>query len=467
MWTIRRYILRQHLGPFLFAFAVIFFILVLDLLLDIMDAVLGKGLGLLTVIELFALNFAWMIAIAVPMAVLVAVLMAFGRLANDNEITALLSSGVSPLSLLAPVAVVAAMVSTALMAFNEFVLPDSNFRAKQLMSTIRRQKPAVSLKDREGEFITDFPGHVLRVDRVRLDSQSPTAPVTGSMLEGILVYELDRTGRDPATIVTARTGSIELWQGGAVVRLVLHDGEMIQIDPDDRSRDLRTTFETQAILIRDRDRIQAASARPSDYRGDRELSSRAMLERVEAYREHVQTGLSRIAQFQADSLMPEVVTENKVDRERRRIRTYDRSINRYLVEVHKKFSIPVSCVVFVIVGVPLGMMARGAGRTVAVVGSLVLFLLYWSSLISGENLADEGHIPPWLAMWSANIVVALLGSLLVLAVSTSARAGGLPELLPRLIEAWKSRNRQDDTTSGATPRHDAGAGVSTTTIELE
>ena len=196
MWTIRRYILRQHTVRSCFAFAVIFFILVLDLLLDIMDAILGKGLGVFTVVELFLLNF---------------------RLDDRNRRSHGSSRrgahgirpscerqrdqrhalvGVSPLSMLLPVAVVAALLSGALMAFNEYVLPDSNFRAKQLMSTIRRQKPAVSLKDREGEFITDFSGHVLRVDRVRLESAAPTAPETGSVLEGILVYELDgpRTG---------------------------------------------------------------------------------------------------------------------------------------------------------------------------------------------------------------------------------------------------------------------------------
>ena len=134
-----------------------------------------------------------------------------------------------------------------------------------------------------------------------------------------------------------------------------------------------------------------------------------MLRRVEAYREQIATGRRRIAEFRADSLSTATATRNRVDRELRRIGTYERSINRYLVEVHKKFSIPVACVVFVVVGVPLGMMARGAGRTVAVVGSLVLFLLYWSSLISGEHLADDGRVPPFLAMWGANIVVGAFG----------------------------------------------------------
>lgn len=442
MWTIWRSIVKEHVGPFLFAFAVIFFILVLDLLLDIMDAILGKGLEASTVVELFVLNFAWMVALAVPMAVLVAVLMAFGRLANDNEIVALMAAGVSPALLALPSLVVSVFVCVVLVWFNNAVLPESNYRARVLTGMVQQRKPAISLKDREGTFITDFPGYALRVDRVHLESPSPTGPVTGSRLEGILVYEYDEAGRDPPTVVTARSGTIEMWENGAVVRLVLKDGEMVQVDQKDRTRDLRTRFDTQTIIITDRqrartDRLQRWSE--SGQRSDRELSAGDMLARVAMYRKQIESATRRVEELRRDTTLVTAIARAQVEAESRLRDSYVRYANQYMVEVHKKYSIPVACFVFVLVGAPLGMMARGAGRTIAILASLTLFLVYWASLIGGEQLADRNLIPPWVAMWGANIFVGVCGLVLLVSVDQSVRMASLLEALPRALEARKLR----------------------------
>jgi len=443
-WTVWWYVLREHVGPFFFAFVVIFFILVLDLLVDVMDAILGKGLDAGVVIRLFLLNFAWMVALAVPMAVLIAVLMAFGRLANDNEIMALMASGVSPVALVLPSLAASILIAGALIWFNNAVLPDSNYHARVLMASVHRRKPAISLKDREGMFITDFPGHVLRINRVLLDSPSPLGPVTGSRLEGIEVYEYDEGGREPPALVTARAGTIELWRGGAVVRLVLYDGEMVQVDRENAARDLRTEFDAQTIIINDYQRGEGAAMWDEEgHRGDRELSAGEMLGRAAGYRTQVAAVDERIDEMARDTLMTESDRRIQIGMEQRLRQNFERYIDRYMVEVHKKYSIPVACLVFVLIGAPLGMMARGAGRTAAIGVGLALFLLYWASLIGGENLADQDHIQPWLAMWGANIVVGTCGVLLLAAVSHNVRVASLLEALPRALEARRLRRRQE------------------------
>jgi len=442
MWTIWRSVVKEHVAPFIFAFVIIFFILVLDLLIDIMDAILGKGLEATTVVELFVLNFAWMVALAVPMAVLVSVLMAFGRLANDNEVVALMAAGISPASLVFPSLVASVVVALALIWFNNNVLPESNYRARVLTGAVQQRKPAISLKDREGTFITDFPGYTLRIDRVRLDSSSPTGPITGSRLEGILVYEYDEAGREPPTVVTARTGTIEIWKNGAVVRLVLHDGEMIQVDSKDPTRDLRTDFDTQTIIITDRQRER--TGRPpqwseSGQRSDRELSAADMLTRVTLYHKQIEATSKRIEELRTDTSLAEALVRAQTEAELRLRSNYVHYADEYMVEVHKKYSIPVACLVFVLVGAPLGMMARGAGRTVAILASLTLFLLYWASLIGGEQLADRDIVPPWVAMWGANIVVGLCGLALLVSVDLNVRMASLLEALPRALEARRLR----------------------------
>jgi lipopolysaccharide export system permease protein len=436
--------LREHAGPFVFAFVVIFFILVVDLLIDIMDAILGKGLDIVVVLELFILNFAWMVALAVPMAVLVAVLMAFGRMANDNEVVALMAAGESPLSLCVPVLVGGAIIAAGLVWFNNAVLPESNFRARVLRADVTRRKPAINLKDREGVFITGFPRHVLRIDKVHLDSDSPTGPITGSRLEGVVVYEYDDAGREPAVVITAESGLIELWQGGAVARLTLHDGEMIQVDADDGTRDLRTRFDTQKIIIEDDKRGGSGPSWTSGgHRTDREMSAAAMLVRVNLYKNQMDAANERVKNVTADTTLTPAARASQIRAESRLRDTYAGHMDRYMVEVHKKYSIPVASIVFVLIGAPLGMMARGSGRTASVAMSLVLFLLYWASLIGGEQLADRNVVQPWFAMWGANIIVGVFGIVLLTAVTHNVRIVGLLEALPRLMELKRFRTSSE------------------------
>ena len=89
--------------------------------------------------------------------------------------------------------------------------------------------------------------------------------------------------------------------------------------------------------------------------------------------------------------------------------SYKNSINKYLVELHKKFSIPFASVVFILIGAPLGMMARKSGFAVSTAFSLGFFIIYWAFLIGGEEFADRGLLSPVLSMWLPNIVLGSLG----------------------------------------------------------
>jgi hypothetical protein len=95
------------------------------------------------------------------------------------------------------------------------------------------------------------------------------------------------------------------------------------------------------------------------------------------------------------------------------LRAIQRRINSFRVEIHKKFAIPVACVVFVLVGAPLGIRARRGGFSIGFL-SVVFFLFYYVCLIGGEQLADRSILPPWLAMWIADGVLGLLGAFLTL-----------------------------------------------------
>ena len=120
-----------------------------------------------------------------------------------------------------------------------------------------------------------------------------------------------------------------------------------------------------------------------------------------------------------------------------------RQINVYLVEIHKKYSIPAACIVFVLVGAPLGVITRRGGFGIAASMSLGFFVLYWSCLIGGEKLADRGIVSPFTGMWIANIIIGLLGLYLTARVRKEAfliNWAGLRRFLPR---RWRATDSPD------------------------
>ncbi len=422
MTSLTKYVLKQHLGPFAFACGLIVFILILDVILQMMDQVLGKGLAFGVAGRLFVFNLAWIIALAVPMAVLVAVLMAFGRLSWDNEITAAKSSGIGLMQLVHPVIWAAALLTLAMAFFNDLVLPDWNHRARNIAADLRRRKAAVVLKQKEGIFIRELGTYSLLIRRI--DEEA-------NRLFGITVYDSGRPG--PPTTLHAREGLLRIFQEGRYIELTLYDGEYHRVDRDDPANFVRGTFARQVIHIEDRDR--AFNQYRSSYRSDREMNISAMREAIDnSHTEVLRTNAvmdSTVRAFIAAAVGPTDGSaaqdlgepgdlrlradglKQRLKKQWRLNRTRHRKADALLVEIHKKFSIAAACIVFVLVGAPLGVIVRSRGAAVSVAVSLAFFFAYWMFLIGGEELADRGYVAPALAMWAPNIVFGLVGAALL------------------------------------------------------
>ena len=422
MTTLSRYVLKEHALPFALGFVLILFVLLLDVVLQTMDQVLSKGLSPLAALQLLLFNLAWIVALAVPMAVLIAVLMTFARLAADGEIIAAKACGISFFALLRPVLATAAVLQLLMVAFNDRVLPDWNHQARILASSLQRTKAALVLKEKEGVFIPNLGNYHLLVRRI--DPQT-------NELSGITVYDASRPG--PPVVLHAPRGRVELFGDGSYVRLELADGHMQRIESSTGDRFLHGTFTRQVLHIKDPRRRY--ERRNSSFRSDREMDiatmRRSVLERrCEQQRAHARLDSTVARYLELQTEMPDEMatgdladtTEAPVDLDRvaretaeevrkqwRLIDNRAARINEIEVEIHKKFSIPTACLVFALVGAPLGALIRRRGAAVSVGVSLFFFWVYWMFLIGGEELADRGFIPPTLAMWAPNIVFALAG----------------------------------------------------------
>jgi lipopolysaccharide export system permease protein len=430
---LHRYILRQHLVPLLLGFGVVTFVLEMDVLFDYLDLVVNKGVPPLVVAQLFFLSLGYIVALSVPCAVLVSVLMTFGRLSQDNEITALRTGGVNLASILVGPLVAAGVLACGLTLFNNHVLPEANHLFMNLMINIGRMRPTVKLQ--EGVFINDFPGYSLLVQSVNGRTNE---------MRGVTIYQMNAGG--PPDLILAKRGFLTYTPDGSTAVLELKDGEIHEIPAEEGgSRKYRyMEFKTHTLHIAGAGTILERSVRET--RNDREMSARQLLDErgraLEQRRVSRAQHLERMAAYgltasELDSIVPDGSAwwsralaslqgrggaspqlalslrespglRGELDMWRLEDRALERRAGELSVEIHKKFSLPAACVVFVLIGAPLGMRVRRAGPAVAFV-SVAFFLFYYLCLVGGEELANRLLLPPWLAMWLPNMVLGTWG----------------------------------------------------------
>jgi lipopolysaccharide export system permease protein len=428
-----RHILRAHLGPFCFSLFTLMFIFLLQFIMKFIDDFVGKGLSAWVIVELVALNLAWMVVLAVPMSVLIAVIMAFGGLSSQNEITAMKASGMSLYRMMLPVILISFVITYLTIEFNNKVLPEANHKAKTLMIDIRKKKPTLTLNP--GMFSQEIAGYSILVRKTFENSND---------VEGVTIYDYSNPSSN--VVITAKKGKISFTPDYRKLVMDLQEGEIHQSEESQDNQYRRIKFQKHRILMDVEGFALERTSEGTFQRGDRELSAQAMRRYVDSL-EKVNKGLSdqinRIVYtdvfaefgFSKDGNMLNQDTNSMkkdsskvVDETIDKIRYHTASIenlsslitynndriDEYLVEIYKKYSIPTASIVFVLIGVPLGIMSRRGGFGIAATLSLGFFLVYWAFLIGGEKLADRDIISPFIGMWAANIVIGIAGIYLTL-----------------------------------------------------
>ncbi|NTW69898.1 MAG: YjgP/YjgQ family permease [Chlorobiaceae bacterium] len=402
MKIIDRYILKSHVGPFLFAFITILFVLILQFFAGFADRFIGRGIALTAIVELIVLQSAWMVGLAAPMAVLIAVVMAFGSLTTNSEMTVLRASGISLYRLMFPVLCAALLLSLFVERFNNIVLPQANYYAKSLMVDIAKAKPAFGLTENAFSSLVD--GYSILVREA--DDQSKE-------IRGIVIY--DRSRPNFTTMVTAERGRIEFSSDYHYLVMTLLDGEIHQVKQPAHLAYRNLSFKKYRFVFESSGFGFARSASNRMRTGDSELSARELLTIGEEFKTRIAVSEKRI-QSSLDGVNPQLA---EINAERQSIRENRAMYNRYMAAYHKKYSLSLACFVFVLVGAPLGVLARRGGFGVGAGMSLLFFVLYWMLMIAGETIAERGLLDPMLAMWLGNIVISMIGILLALSLNRS------------------------------------------------
>jgi lipopolysaccharide export system permease protein len=397
------------------------------------DRLIGKGLDTWIIIKLIAFNLAWMLVLVVPMATLVATLMAFGNMSQNNEVTILKASGISLYKMMIAPIIGGIAVGYLLLLFNNDVLPDANHQAKVLMQDISRQKPTLSLEP--GVFSQEVSNYAILVREINKNTNE---------LTNVTIY--DYTNPNKINVVTALKGRIFFSKDQTKLIMDLQNGEIHESSVGQTNLYRKLIFEKHRIAM-DADQFSFQQSAPGGQRGDRELSTQAMgiivdsLKKDRAVFDKSLVNESNKYFFMDSSYsinIPVVsniyskdlilsraldkikTAKNVVLSNYNRIEGVQKHIDRYKVEIYKKYALPAACIIFVLLGAPLGVMVRKGGFGMAASISLFFFVIYWAFLIGGEKLADRDMLSPFWGMWAANVLLGIIGLLLLVRAAKEA-----------------------------------------------
>ncbi|OHD55281.1 MAG: hypothetical protein A2096_02315 [Spirochaetes bacterium GWF1_41_5] len=360
MKIIDRYILREIIPPFIVGTAFFTFVMVINkFVADLIRLYFEKNIDFLVVMRLFIYMLPFTMALTVPMGVIFGILIGFGRMAHDTEITALQASGISMLRIYLPALALGLCLSVLMILFNNYILPETNHRYKTLYRNVIFSNPGILLADRT---FTSIPDTRQQVTALHYNDAE-------QKMDDVFIYEFSG---EQLKVTWARKGAwINNYVNSPLIILRLTDSIILEIDMKDLSRYQPTICENIDIKIKTR--ISQEESLP---RSLREISAWEIAKKIQ-----------------------EELKQNI------------KSKPFMYVEYHKRFSIPFACLVFVVIGSPLAVSARRSGKGIGMGFSIIIIFSYYIFMFLGETNASSGRMPAALGMWLPNIVLLAAGSI--------------------------------------------------------
>jgi lipopolysaccharide export system permease protein len=344
------YILEEILPIFFIGVMVFTVILLMDKIFHLIELIVTRGVSPFKILSLLFFISPSFLIVTIPISVLLGTLLAFGRLSSDSEITAFKASGMSLFQLFIPVSFfsIAACLLTAFFIFYGLPWGNRGFLANLYM--IAQSKADVEIKERV--FNDVFEGLVVYVDKI---------PIQGKKMEGIMIY--DERDKGKTNTIFAQEGYLISNSQSQESTLKLLNGEIHRYDSKVNAYQ-KVQFDTYAIKLE----VAKALITMGKKFQEREMSIDAIKERIAKMK---------------------IIGEDTTSQE---------------IELHKRYTIPLTCIIFGLIGVPLGIQPRRSGKSYGFVLSILILLIYYISLTAFEIFAVRHTIPAFLAAWIPNFL---------------------------------------------------------------
>jgi len=381
--VIDRYILKD-LGPaFAMSVGVLTFFLVVDRVYQLTDLVITKSVPFHLVLNLLVFMLPGFLGLTLPMALLVAVLLVSGRMAADLEVAAFKASGVSPLRLFRPFVLAALAVSAVVALITLVVAPAASGAFQNQLFRVLQAKATTGIKERT--FSASFGQMVMYVEDI---SASQVA------LRGLVVS--DERDATLSRIIVAREGRLLSDPKRRRVTMRFIDGSVSETDVADFRRFRTTAFRLYDLTL--------------------------PLENPQRAAERIERPEKELTLAQLRATIADLERQGQI-------------VAPFRVEMHKRFTLPVAALVFVLVGFPLGIRTHRGGRTLALGSSLAIVIGYYTVHTFLEDMALGQRLPVVVALWLPNVIFGVVGVLLVQETS-AGRSVSVARLLWRLRAKW-------------------------------
>ena len=450
------FILQTYLPMFLMTFFICLFILLMQFLWKRIDELVGKGLGVDVIAELFFYAALTLVPMALPLAILLASLMTFGNLGEHSELTAMKASGVSLVKVMQPLIVFLAFVSVAAFFFQNDVLPRAQVKMWTIVFSVRQKSPDLEIP--EGSFYDQIPGYNVFVKHKSKENGT---------LYNMMIYDVSK-GYGYANVILADSGKLSFDESKTHLFLHLYGGESFQDMRDTRSVSTmdegqlyrRESFRDKEILIpfdANFNKLDEQTMR-SQYIGKNIAELRHTIDSVnlrldsisanlmQGFRGNAVVGVPAIRYSYRDTVrvaeqveLPQLKKALNIDSIRgampadKQLEMVNMAINkasrvqqdflfqgaevaddvmtirRHEIEMLRKYTLSLACLIFFFIGAPLGAIIRKGGLGTPIVISVLLFIVYYIIDNFGFKQARDGRFDVWLGIWLSSLALLPLG----------------------------------------------------------
>lgn len=439
-------ILKTFIGPFVATFFITLLVLIMQFFWLYIDDFVGKGLGTNTILEFILYQSAVLVPLALPLAILLSSIMAFGNLGESFELVAIKSSGISLLRFMRPLLVLSIFIGGIAFLFSNYVIPVANLKSRTLLADIVFAKPAFDLK--EGVFYDKIPRYAIKVGKKEEND---------SIIRDVVIYEQDNNLQD--NFIVAESGIMSVTKDKRFLEFNLKNGwryqekgnvyerentEYIRIGfkefkkqfdlstlgfnsrtADSVNRNSERMFSIQQLnksidsLRRENDSVRIQMANDLF----RQLSFAGYLDSV--WKNDSQPSAKIYKNF--DELLPDSAKESVNESSRSvassvRVSTEsmivnmlarERILRKHQIEWHRKIVLSLACVVLFLIGAPLGSIIRKGGLGTPLIFAIAFFMVFYFTSTTGEKFAKEGKMDPFAGMWLATFILGPVGIFLI------------------------------------------------------
>lgn len=478
MKKLHKLVLQSYLGPFVVTFFIALFIILMQFVWKYIDDLVGKGLEWYIIAELLFYASATFVPMALPLAVLLSSIMTMGSMGEHYELVGFKSAGISLRKILWPMVVISLFLVVVAFYFSNNVLPVANLKMYSLLYDVRQQRPAFNIM--EGVYYKGIENYVIKVE----DKDSD-----GTTLRDIKIYDhTDRRGNVNLTV--AEWGTMLVTPDKRTLVFTLYNGtnyqDIQQQNPRDQSKPFQRTQFSEQIMRFDLSAFDLTRTDEELFKShfqmltldqliffedslSGELKTRKESYLNDYYKRLAYFSLSdteKLGSLTEDQIVPvdfmtagsTITVQQNIDRSVSLVRSNKdhtffsqdefrqrgRTLARYQIEFHRKFTLSFACVVLFLIGAPLGAIIRKGGFGLPVVISVLFFVVFHVLSITGEKFAREGVLAAHQGMWIAPLVLLPIGILLTIKASTDSSLFDIDSYVKRFEKFVGVFRRTDD-----------------------